>query len=66
MADVKVCDRYGKRVEINGVWPVYVHNYRSVLGMETSLYKYTYDLCGDCTKKLFEFMKDTATEATDE
>lgn len=69
MADVKICDRCGKKIETTGVWPIYIKHYRCILDMEDQDYKYSSDLCGSCTKKLFEFMEgngtSSVTEATD-
>ena len=65
MADVKICDRCGKKIETKA-WPIYVHHYRSILDMEDADYKHTYDLCGDWTKRLYEFVKGGATEGTTE
>ena len=63
MANVKVCDRCSKKIETTGVWPIYIKHFRSILDMEDNDYEYSSDLCGDCTKKLFEFMEGKATEA---
>ena len=63
MADVKICDRCGKKVEQTGVWPIYIKHYRSILEMEDKDYEYSSDLCGSCTKKLFEFMKGDPDES---
>jgi hypothetical protein len=62
MADVKICDRCGKKIELR-IWPVYIKHYRSILDMEDLDYNYTYDLCGSCNDKLFEFMKGDLDES---
>lgn len=68
MADVKICDRCGKKIEAK-VIPLYMQHFRSYLDMEVQDYTYEYDLCGTCTKRLFEFMNGSVTgsvtEATD-
>ena len=67
MAHVKICDRCGKKIETTGIWPIYVKHFRSILEIEDRDYEDGYDLCGDCTKKLFEFLEgngeDSATDS---
>lgn len=55
MATVKICDRCNKKIE-NRVFPLTLNTYRSVLKRENELFKYTYDLCDECTKRLLDFL----------
>lgn len=66
MANVKICDRCGKKIEQTGVWPTYIRHFRSILSTEYENYTYSHDLCGSCTKDLFAFMDGKATDAGNE
>ena len=61
MADVKICDRCGKKIETR-IWPLIVSNFRTFLKIEGSIYRYEYDLCRSCTAKFHDFMKGEATD----
>ena len=65
MASVKICDRCGKEIK-PVLWPVLLRNYRSILRFEVQDYIYNYDLCGECTKSLYEFVKNGITEGSTE
>lgn len=63
MADVKICDRCGKKVE-NHV-PISLIPYRYVLIEDYRLATFEYDLCNRCRRDLKLFMKQAPSEETD-
>ena len=65
MADVKVCDRCGARLD-KKMFPITLSPYRYVLGAETMEFKLSYDLCKKCMSDLDKFMEGPGEEkATD-
>lgn len=55
MANVKLCDRCGKRVD-NILRPVVMTPVQYSMKLETPYFSYEYDLCKDCGSKLSRFM----------
>lgn len=55
MADVKICDRCGKKIE-DKIWPITITAYRSKFRLEDEERIYKWDLCKDCTQKVRKFI----------
>lgn len=56
MANVKICDKCGKKIEPK-MWPIVVTSYMSVLGMVGEEEEYTYELCKSCMKEVQKFIE---------
>ena len=66
MADVKICDRCGKKIGKSS-WPLRVEPYRYLFGIESGLYVFKYDLCAKCAEDFtVHFMSGPSEGSTDE